>query len=617
MNQEIILNCVPPCSVDSPSPAMSVLKAYLQNSNYKVNVIYWNLILFDLENQFLWDKRKVAFGESDTTLLYAAYLAVKKNDQELYKEVKAELQSIVPIMLNESNFYDKHITEFVNKLDKAIDKLLNSIDYNNVLYFGFSMKLDQWTLSLILAEKIKHRDPQKTIVVGGINTPDVAKCLLENFRDFDIATYGEGEIPLTLISNCLKNKESFVNKSIPRTFFREKDAICKCLDERTDSYSNLSEKKNAPVYTDYFEILKRVKLERKTVAIIEGSRGCHWNRCHFCYLNKGYLFRRKKIETLICEIRETISKHGILHFEFADNDAIGNDMQNFNRLLDELILLKKEYPDFSIIAFEIITQNVNKNLVDKMKEAGVLNIQIGYESSCDSLLKKIEKKNSFSSNLNVIKHCHANGITVSGINVIRNLLEETTDDIYESIENLRFYRFFLDKARQYMQTPNTLMINSSSKYFKQISEKKNEYTHEVRLFQQYYEKSMTEESKWHIFEGNKPYYAKQWKIFNDIQFHYLNNNYSYTIQNEKDQLTYIENYNGNELESFLMNDVQISICKFCYDIPVCLEQLLNSISLSNQTITEEQLRSNIDFLYEKGIVYHSSNYEEIVSIINI
>lgn len=169
---------MPPYSVDTPSPAMSVLKAYLQYFDYTVDVIYWNLMLKELETDFIWNKQYSPNGEPDTTLLYAAYLAVKKNDQELYKEVKLTLQSIAPIMLNDGDYYDIHIAEYVEKVEQKLDEILRSFDYSDILYFGFSMKLNQWTLAAIISEKIKKNHPSMNIVVGGINTPDVAQCFL-------------------------------------------------------------------------------------------------------------------------------------------------------------------------------------------------------------------------------------------------------------------------------------------------------------------------------------------------------------------------------------------------------------------------------------------------------
>jgi len=41
MNKEIILNCMPPSNVGSPSAALSILKAYLCKHGHAV---YWNCL---------------------------------------------------------------------------------------------------------------------------------------------------------------------------------------------------------------------------------------------------------------------------------------------------------------------------------------------------------------------------------------------------------------------------------------------------------------------------------------------------------------------------------------------------------------------------------------------
>ena len=66
---------------------------------------------------------------------------------------------------------------------------------------------------------------------------------------------------------------------------------------------------------------------------IERSRGCHWNRCKFCYLNRGYKYRLKSTEKLYEEIVYMIENYGVYEFEFLDNDFIGTDLQQFETLL--------------------------------------------------------------------------------------------------------------------------------------------------------------------------------------------------------------------------------------------------------------------------------------------
>jgi radical SAM superfamily enzyme YgiQ (UPF0313 family) len=261
----------------------------------------------------------------------------------------------------------------------------------------------------------------------------------------------------------------------------------------------LSSSENYPNFDDYYKYRKRSKITSPSYIPIEGGRGCHWNRCHFCYLNKGYKYRQKSIDKISQEIKYMIFTYGVFRFEFLDNDIIGKDMDRFHFLLNELIKIKKEYPDFTIIAVEVITLNLSYETIKKMSEAGIVNIQIGYESASNNLLKKIDKKNTFASNLNTIKHCFDVGIKVSGINVICNLLEEKDEDIVESIENLRFFRFIFNEKGWLIHVPNPLAINSSSKYFKTMLEKKQEYVPSLLLYHKAFVNSFDENTKWIFF----------------------------------------------------------------------------------------------------------------------
>lgn len=58
--KQVILGWAPPANVYMPSPAMSVLKAYLQNFGYNVCIEYWNLYLRKLQNEFLWSDGTLA-----------------------------------------------------------------------------------------------------------------------------------------------------------------------------------------------------------------------------------------------------------------------------------------------------------------------------------------------------------------------------------------------------------------------------------------------------------------------------------------------------------------------------------------------------------------------------
>jgi radical SAM superfamily enzyme YgiQ (UPF0313 family) len=620
-NKEILLNCVSPCDNVSPSPAMSILKAYLlnQNKTYNVKVVYWNIILFRLENEFIWDKKILLKKDmANSTIIYAAYLAVQTNNQSLYNEVKAILQSFLPIMLNERNFFDNHIEEYTTKLDREIDNYLDSINFNNVMYFGFSMKMYQWVFSSIIAEKIKKRYPNIPIVIGGINTAKEAKAFLDNFKQFDIAIWGEGEVPLSELTKFLSNNNDFSEYNIERSFFR-KDNIVKASSNKKHRFYDLSTKEIFPNFDDFYYFLKKHNIKLDEILVIEGGRGCHWNRCHFCYLNEGYRYRQKSVDKISQEIRYMISKYGVFLFEFLDNDIIGKDINKFNTLLNELIKIKKEYPKFLIIGAEIITLGLSSKIIKKMFKAGILLLQIGYESASNNLLKKIDKKNTFANNLNTIKHCLDVGIIVSGANILCNLLEEQDEDILESIENLRFFRFILfNNQGKFSHHLSTLAINSSSKYYNAAFEMKQKYVPHLPLHSKAFINSF-EEEEWTFFDFISCQRDIKWDYFAFIQNHYQKNDYKYKFIRKHDKILYIEEFNKEKIENieFNYNDVSIHILYHCYDKVVSIQELFDILLKKDIYCKIEMLKEKLDFLFFKGLVYRTPYYNEIVSVVKL
>lgn len=49
---KVLLNWLPPSMPEWPSPSMSILKSYLQNCQYDVEIKYWNILFDTLVNEF-------------------------------------------------------------------------------------------------------------------------------------------------------------------------------------------------------------------------------------------------------------------------------------------------------------------------------------------------------------------------------------------------------------------------------------------------------------------------------------------------------------------------------------------------------------------------------------
>lgn len=609
--KKIILNWSPPASINIPSPAHSILKSWLEKHNYTVSVLYWNLYFHIQQAEFLFYDLSLSSAEDNKMCLYLNYIAFESKDTFLYNNVKSIIQGHNPTYLSKDpQYYDRHMKSAYEKMDRTIDNILSTIDFSNILYFGFSLKMDQWIFASIIAKKIKKDYPSIPIVVGGINLKDNALSFLNNFPQFDFAIWGEGEFPLLELSDYLASNSNMEISSISNLAYKNDGKIL-FTNRNNMKYLNLEGSIYLPEFKDYFETKKELNIEDESYIPIEGSRGCHWNRCHFCYLNTDYKYRLKSFNNIYYEITHMIKTYNINKFEFLDNDLIGKDIARFHELLNVFIKIKTEYPEFQIIIAEIITKDLNHATIKKMFVSGISYAQIGYESPSSTLLKKIDKKNTFSSNLLYVKYARYYNITLGAVNILTTMPEETSEDIIEATNNLRYLRFFLDN-NNFHHALIPLCVNSSSKYFKNINPEDGWEI--LRLPHIFLGHTFSKGDQWKILEFAKHSQNILWSSFKQIERYYLNYKHTYKIENFDHKITFKEYIKNKEILTFDIhkNSIEMEILQKANDSVISFELLYSQLS---EQPKHTELKNKLTLLKEKGIIYCDDDFNNIISII--
>ena len=507
---------------------------------------------------------------------------------------------------------------YAQKLDESIDQIINEVHSSDILCYGMSASLYQWVCSSIIAEKIKGKYPESIIVIGGIGTRESAIKYLETFSAFDFVIWGEGKNALFQLCNQLQNSSAI---NIPNIAFREKDTV-KVSDNLRIIYTDIKDSNLRPEYSDYFlQKDKCVYLNTiKSYVGIEAGRGCHWKKCHFCYLNSEYKYRQKPVKIIIEEILWVIKNHNTYNFTFLDNDIIGANFERYELFLDELIKLKETYPDFNILMAEVITHGVNASILKKMSLAGFKNVQIGYESTSNRLLKKIRKKNSFASNLLLIKFAFLYCIYIDNANIIMGLIEETSDDIIEAIENLHYLRFFL-KDGIFRHSFVGIEVMRTSPYFKYIKEDKSGWKRN-NMFDQYLSCNYVKigDNNADIIEYCRKEQDPLWDKFRITEGYYLKNNYEYKILDKGSSLLYKEYFNSIVISEFEIetNSLDYYILNFANESVIEISQLLELIrSNFNSKTLYLEIINTLEELKTEKLLYVSEDYSEIISIINL
>lgn len=264
---------------------------------------------------------------------------------------------------------------------------------------------------------------------------------------------------------------------------------------------------------------------------------------------------------------------------------------------------------------EIITRGISKVEIKEMALAGFAYVQIGYESVSDNILVKINKKNSFASNLLFIKWAIEYNINVVGLNVLRGLLDETDADILESIDNLYFMRFYKSTGN-IKHNVSMLAINEMSRYYKEIStdNKINEIYFDPikdRLPQGY----IATEDEFKIYQLVRKYQNLLWGNFIATDQFYDTHIFSYKlILLPNNSIIYTEKQDGIEVNtlSFEKDDIHWEILVFCNEKVKFVSEILEYFSSNS----EADIKNAINDLYRQGLLYYSIFREECVTIIN-
>jgi len=611
--KKVIFNYLPPAIVNTPSIAFTLLKGFLVDNGIESEIIYWNIYMSKIMGSYSGSKK--ILPDLFQLFPFLSVLSNKYGDNIIKNRLISLMQSTPELFeFKERKLYEEFLNEINKNLYEIINNKLDKINFEDVILFGISSKFYQWIPGILLAEEIKKRNSNTKIVLGGFGNKESAISVLHTSEYFDFAIWGEGEYPLLELTNILiENKENHIPK-INRVINRKdnttfsKDNLDLCLD--LNYYTELK-------YDDFFNTLSMYDISTDRIPI-EGSRSCNWNRCKFCVLNEGYKYRDRSPENIVKEMVDVFSKYNIKKFFFSDNNVVGRNLKRYHSLLELIIDAAKQLEiDFDISA-ELIPYKFDSEIIKKMSHAGFRTIQIGYESLSDNLLKIMGKKTLFADNLLFVKFALKYRINIIGVNVITGIPEETEEEIINSIENLHFLRFYLYNSR-FSHQESPLHISVGSKYYNSISENKKTNWNLNDIKYLITDSFGQNENRFNLFQfSSLSRNRTEWNNFWDIEKQYRENQYIYSLTYLNDLLYYEEYLNNEKINSIIFNEQEyIDVLIETNDRVVSIRQLFDVLKKKYHDITITKLEEIIKRLNEQFLLYYSSHFQNIVSIIDI
>jgi len=328
----------------------------------------------------------------------------------------------------------------------SIDGLTSYINKNKNDVVVIKPAINTVKLALVLSKKIK-RIVKKIVLIGPFASL-YYKDFIFKASPVNLVILNEPELTLLeLIRNLKKSKN--INHIASIVYYNKKII----LTEEKPLIKNLS---SLPFpkhgffvnggYTFYYPVNIKKKIK---MGYILSSRGCPHN-CIFCSLERasyGKPYRMRTPKNIVDEM-ELLKNCGVNVIYFVDDNFTENKKHTI-KICNEII---KRKLDLKWIAQSRV-DNLNSELLVKMKKAGCSTLCLGIESGSDRILKILNKKISVRKILDVNNQIKKIGIWRVGFYIIGNP-SETKEEIEKTFElakklycemiQIHFFTFYQD-----------------------------------------------------------------------------------------------------------------------------------------------------------------------------
>ena len=289
-------------------------------------------------------------------------------------------------LMDEPSFIDEITLKIIDeKIQKIQPKLICfSIPFPGNLYSGFKC-----------AQYIKTHFPAIKIAMGGGFPNTELRSLTDKrvFEFFDFITLDDGELPLELVWNSIKNPSE--KSEFKRTFLLKNGEVF--YDNSTTKNDYKQAEIGTPDYSDLLldSYISVIEITNPMHSLWSDGRwnkltmahGCYWGKCTFCDVSLDYIKIYEPItaKLIVDRMEEMIAQTTENGFHFVDEAAPPALMR---AVALEIISRNLAVTWWTNIRFE---KSFTKDLCILLKESGCIAVSGGLEVASDRLLALIKK----------------------------------------------------------------------------------------------------------------------------------------------------------------------------------------------------------------------------------
>lgn len=388
-----------------PNLGISLLKASLQAANIACDVRYFSL---NFANQI---GRQFYASISEDVPPYLTMVgewifshAMRQVNQHDGSKYIQWIRSAEPDFFSDEMIAQIHSAKKVTK--PFMEYCLETLNWEEYDIIGFTNSVQQQNASLALTKLIKGQHPETTIIFGGHNVGgDMGVEFLRQYQQVDYVCNGEGDRLLPDL--VLRLRESKSVEDLPGLIYRHNGIVI--ANHRDQSEASELDELPFPDFDDFFVQYTTIFHDDKWRGLlpIETSRGCWWRdvkQCAFCgNLGEELCYRRKKTARIVEELIFLKERYEPGVFITVDDIAPRDICETFTSLNKQNIKYKFFYN---------LRPTVDKAQLEVLKQNGVNEVLIGFETLSTPILKGINKGVKAITNIQVLKWCREYGIKV-------------------------------------------------------------------------------------------------------------------------------------------------------------------------------------------------------------
>jgi hypothetical protein len=429
----VCLFCLPPFPPNTPSPALCYLKGYVEklSPEIHVEVLHWNQTISKM------CASRVRPGGLSTIGFNTFFVAVFHGCHQIFR---GSVDSSHPLYGAGSTWMiDGSLDSFlqlVEDVSQYIDSEIDAHDLAHCDIWGCSAEFNQLVPATTLLSRSRTVAPQALTILGGLVKPE-AVLLLRAFPELDLCVVGDGEEPFHSVCKQYPSREF---QSIPGAVFRQSGMV-QANDPEPFSGSI--------VWSDYsgFDYSTLSSGDRLTIPVWD-SRGCVWNRCEWCNLNRvSPSFAERSPEDIATEVKhhleslDPVLAGRAVNLHFLGNTVRGSSRRRLAKLLREMISLQKRYRPGLFVTCELAPHHINEE-VAQLLNALSAEVNIGFDHWTDTMLRLMNKSHRMVHAIRALKLVERNPrIRLWSINTLLGFPGETLREVAEALANLYALRF--------------------------------------------------------------------------------------------------------------------------------------------------------------------------------